>query len=450
LIGWNTQTLFFRLAFFMKVLVVGNGGREHAIAWKIAQSPRVSQVFVAPGNAGTALDAENVDIRSDDIPSLVKFAKSNQIDVTVVGPEIPLCLGIVDAFTEQRMRVFGPSKAAAQLEGSKIFCKRVLRAANVPTPDFYEFHDAGSAERFINERFSETPDDVPVVVKADGLAAGKGAIVCGTRGEAMEAIDIIARQRQFGAAGDRLLIEERLTGHEVSILAITDGKTIVTLPPAEDHKRAFDDDQGPNTGGMGAYCPSMTVDENLMDWVEANVLVPTVHVMKRQRNPFQGILYAGLMLTSQGPKVLEYNVRFGDPECQPLLMRLKTDLMDVIEACIDKRLVEIGSLEWDPRPAVCVVMAAEGYPGNYPVDFPIRGLEEAAQVNDVKVFHAGTKLTAAGQVVTAGGRVLGVTALGSSVANAKLQAYTAVKQIRWQGAWCRKDIADRAINARQS
>lgn len=429
----------------MKVLVVGNGGREHAIAWKIAQSSRVDRVFVAPGNAGTALDAENIDIPADDIPALLKFAKSNQIDVTVVGPEVPLCLGLVDAFNEQRLRVFGPSRAAAQLEGSKLFCKRILRAANVPTPDFAEFHEASAAEQFIRERFEDTPDNVPVVVKADGLAAGKGAIVCGTKAEALEAIDIIARQRQFGSAGDRLLIEERLKGQEVSILAITDGKTIMTLPPAEDHKRAFDNDLGPNTGGMGAYCPTETVDENLMNWVESNVLVPTVHVMKRQRQAFQGILYAGLMLTPQGPKVLEYNVRFGDPECQPLLMRLKTDLIDVIEACVDRRLLEIGTLEWDPRPAVCVVMAAEGYPGKYQNDFPIRGLDQANQIEDVKVFHAGTRLNAAGEVLTAGGRVLGVTALGSSVATAKLQAYKAVKQIRWQGAWCRKDIADRAL-----
>jgi phosphoribosylamine--glycine ligase len=429
----------------MNVLVIGNGGREHAIAWKIASSSRVDRVFVAPGNAGTAVDTENVDIPVTDFPGLIKFAKQNSIGLTVVGPEIPLCAGLVDEMTTAGLKVFGPSKAAAQLEDSKVFCKNVLRSADVPTADFHEFRDAGSAERFINERYAETPDDVPLVVKADGLAAGKGAIVCSTRNEALEAIDIIARQRQFGAAGDRMIIEDRLTGTEASILAITDGKTILTLPPAEDHKRAYDNDEGPNTGGMGAYCPTPSIDETMLRWVESNVLVPTVHMMKRQRNPFRGILYAGMMLTPQGPKVLEYNVRFGDPECQPLLMRLKTDFVDLLEATVDRRLSEIGPLEWDERPSVCVVMASEGYPGNYETGKLIRGLDEAALVPDVKVFHAGTKLDALGNAVTAGGRVLGVTALGDSVSTAKLQAYKAVKCIRWEGAWCRKDISDKAI-----
>lgn len=429
----------------MKVLVVGGGGREHAIAWKVAQSPRVDRVFVAPGNAGTSEDAENVEIATDDIPGLVKFAKQNEIGITIVGPEIPLCNGIVDAFDLENLKVFGPSRAAAQLEGSKVFCKNVLRAADVPTADFHEFKDPESAERFINERYSETPDDVPLVIKADGLAAGKGAIVCGTRDDALEAIDIIARQRQFGSAGDRMIIEDRLQGVEASILAITDGQTILTLPPAEDHKRAHDGDTGPNTGGMGAYCPTPSIDEKTLRWVESSVLVQTVHVMKRKRNPFRGILYAGMMLTPQGPKVLEYNVRFGDPECQPLLMRLKTDFIDVIEATVDRRLSEIGSLDWDERPSVCVVMASEGYPGNYEKGKLIRGLDEAAKIENVKVFHAGTNFDAEGNVVTNGGRILGVTAIGDTVATAKLQAYKAVKCIRWEGAWCRKDIADKAI-----
>lgn len=429
----------------MNVLVVGGGGREHAMAWKIAQSPRADRVFVAPGNAGTAVDAENVDIAADDIPRLIEFARQNQVQLTVVGPELPLCAGIVDAFKDAGLRIFGPAQNAARLEASKVFCKQVLRAADVPTADFAEFNSAESADRFINERYGETPEDVPVVVKADGLAAGKGAIVCHTQEEALEAIDIIARQRQFGSAGDRLIIEDRLQGVEASILALTDGKTILTLPPAEDHKRAFDGDTGPNTGGMGAYCPTPSISDELLRSVESNVLVPTIHHMKRQRCPFQGILYAGLMLTPQGPKVLEYNVRFGDPECQPLLMRLKTDFLDLLEATVDRRLDEIGPLEWDPRPAVCVVMASEGYPGDYTKGHPIRGLQEAAAVEDVKVFHAGTRLDEQGQPVTSGGRVLGVTALGSSVAAAKLQAYKAVKCIRWQGAWCRKDISDKAI-----
>ena len=429
----------------MKVLVVGNGGREHAITWKVAQSSRVDRVFVAPGNAGTGLHGENVDLDVSDSEGLVKFAKQNDIGLTIIGPEVPLCEGIVDIFESEGLKVFGPDKSAAQLEGSKVFCKNVLRAADVPTADFQEFRDASSAERFINERFSETPEDCPVVVKADGLAAGKGAIVCKTRDDALEAINMIARERQFGDAGNRMIIEDRMSGTEASILAITDGKTILTLPPAEDHKRAFDNDAGPNTGGMGAYCPTPSIDEETLGWVESNVLVPTVHVMKRNRNPFRGILYAGLMLTPLGPKVLEYNVRFGDPECQPMLMRLKTDFVDILEATVDRRLGEIGQLEWDPRPSVCVVMASEGYPNAYEKGKVIRGLDEAAKIEDVVVFHAGTTTNDAGEVVTNGGRVLGVTALGDTVAAAKLQAYKAVKCIRWDGAWCRKDISDKAM-----
>ena len=429
----------------MKVLIIGNGGREHAITWKVAQSPRVDRVFVAPGNAGTAIDAENVDIEANDINGLVKFAKENEVGLTIVGPEVPLCEGIVDAFGDSGLKIFGPSKSAAQLEGSKVFCKNILRAADVPTAEFQEFRDASTAERFINERYSETPEDCPVVVKADGLAAGKGAIVCKTRDDALEAIDMIARARQFGSAGDKLIIEERMSGGEASILAITDGKTILTLPPAEDHKRAYDDDRGPNTGGMGAYCPTPSITDETLRWVESNVLVPTVHVMKRSRQPFRGILYAGLMLTPHGPRVLEYNVRFGDPECQPMLMRLKTDFVDVIEATVDRRLSEIGELQWDDRPSVCVVMASEGYPDAFEKGKVIRGLDDAAKLEDVKVFHAGTTHNEAGEVVTNGGRVLGVTALGSSVSNAKLRAYEAVKCIRWDGAWCRKDISDKAI-----
>ena len=428
----------------MNVLVVGSGGREHAIAWKVAQSSRADRVFVAPGNAGTALDAENVNIAADDIAGLVHFAKQNQVGMTIVGPEVPLCLGLVDALAEEGLKAFGPSKAAAQLENSKVFCKNVLHMADVPTADFHEFGDASSAERFINERFEETPDNVPVVVKADGLAAGKGAIVCGSRDEALQAIDIIAREKRFGEAGNKLIIEDRLNGQEASILAITDGRTILTLPPAEDHKRALDNDEGPNTGGMGAYCPTPSIDDTMLRWVEENVLVPTVHCMKRSRNPFRGILYAGLMLTPNGPKVLEYNVRFGDPECQPLLFRMKSDLLDLVEATVDRRLSEIGPIVWDDRPSVCVVMASEGYPDSYDKGHEIRGLDEAAKMEDVKVFHAGTRLED-NKVLTNGGRVLGVTATGDSIAMAKLQAYKAVRCIRWTGAWCRKDIADKAI-----
>ena len=422
----------------MNILIIGEGGREHALAWKIKQSPRADRVFVAPGNAGTALEAENVDISATDFPRLIKFAQQNDIGLTVVGPELPLSKGIVDAFEDASLRVFGPSKVAAELEGSKVFCKNLLRQADVPTADYQVFRNADHATTYLAER-----EDVPVVVKADGLASGKGVFVCANRAEALEAVKRIGRNKEFGDAGNQLVIEERLDGQEVSVLAITDGRTIVTLPPAQDHKRAYDGDQGPNTGGMGAYCPAPLVTDDMLHRIEEQVLVPTVHAMKRARRPFRGVLYAGLMLTNQGPKVLEYNVRFGDPECQPLLMRLQTDIVDLLEATIDERLDEIEPLRWDPRPAVCVVMASEGYPGTYERGLAIRGLTEAAQVPDVKVFHAGTTAHD-GQVLTNGGRVLGVTALGTSIPSAKLQAYTAIKCIRWKGAWCRKDISDKA------
>jgi phosphoribosylamine--glycine ligase len=428
----------------MQVLVVGGGGREHALAWKLASSARCERVFVAPGNAGTAGDAalviENVPIESDDIAGIVKFARDQQIGLVVVGPEQPLVMGMVDALQDAGIRAFGPSRAAAELEGSKVFCKNLLRHADVPTADYRVFRDAASAITYLNDR-----EDTPLVVKADGLAAGKGVMVCNTRDEALEAVDRIAGTREFGDAGAQLVIEERLVGHEASVLALTDGRTIVALPAAQDHKPAYDGDRGPNTGGMGAYCPTGLIDEELMHRIEEQVLVPTVHHMKRGRRPFKGILYAGLMITKQGPRVLEYNVRFGDPECQPLLMRLESDLLELMLAVVEGRLDESPPLVWDPRPAVCVVMASEGYPGPYEKGLPIRGLEAAAAMPDVKVFHAGTKLID-NQVVNTGGRVLGVTALGSSVANAKLAAYKAVKQIRWPGAWCRTDIADKAMS----
>jgi phosphoribosylamine---glycine ligase len=423
----------------MKVLVIGNGGREHALAWKVKQSSRVDRVFVAPGNAGTAIDAENVDIPSDDVPKLLKFAQDNKIDFTIVGPEVTLAAGLVDAFQQSGLRTFGPSRAAAELESSKVFCKNLLRHADVATADYRVFRDARSATTYLTDR-----EDTPVVVKADGIAAGKGVFVCDTRDQALEAVDRIGLQKEFGDAGKQIVIEERIHGDEASVLALTDGHTVLTLPSCQDHKRAFDRDNGPNTGGMGAYCPTPLITGQMLETIEEKILVPTIHQMKRSRRPFRGVLYAGLMVTNQGLKVLEYNVRFGDPECQPLLMRLKSDLLDLLEATVDGSLDEVAQPEWDPRPAVCVVMASEGYPGKYEKGQPIRGLDEAAKVPDVKVFHAGTALRD-GQVVTNGGRVLGVTALGSSISAAKLQAYTGVKSIRFSGAWCRKDISDKAL-----
>jgi phosphoribosylamine--glycine ligase len=423
----------------MNLLIVGAGGREHALAWKLAQSPRVDRIFVAPGNAGTAIDAENVPLADTDIVKLVEFARQNSIGLAVVGPEAPLAAGLVDALSDAGIRAFGPSRQAAELEASKIFCKNLLRHADVPSAEFRAFRDAPSAVTYLNNR-----DDTPVVVKADGLAAGKGVVVCDNREEALQAVARLSESGEFGAAGARLVIEERLVGEEASVLAITDGRNIITLPAAQDHKPAYDQDRGPNTGGMGAYSPAPVVTPELLSEVEQRVLVPTVHQMKRSRRPFRGVLYAGLMITRQGVKVLEFNVRFGDPECQPLVMRLQSDLLDLIEGSVDGTLDEIAQPVWNPRAAVCVVMASEGYPGAYETGHPIRGLPQAAEVKDVKVFHAGTQLEGE-QVLTRGGRVLGVTGLGTSIAAAKLQAYTAVKCIRWPGAWCRKDIADKAI-----
>ena len=429
----------------MKVLVIGNGGREHALAWKISQSPRVTEVYAAPGNAGTAIDATNVPIPVTDQEGLLEFAKANSIDLTVVGPEAPLVDGLVDQFEQHGLKVFGPSKAAAELEGSKVFCKNLLHTANIPTATYQNFRTAEEATRYVKERYPESDDAAAVVVKADGLAAGKGVIVCASRTEALEAIDRIAERKEFGAAGNELIIEEKLVGMEASVLAITDGETIITLPAAQDHKPAYDGDLGPNTGGMGAYCPTPIVNEAMMERIEAEVLVPVVHAMKRARRPFKGVLYAGLMLTSSGPKVLEFNVRFGDPECQPLLMRLKTDIVDLLEATADGKLSELEPLEWDERPSTCVVMASEGYPGDYEKGRVITGIESADALENVKVFHAGTKLEN-DQILNDGGRVLGVTALGDSISKAKLQAYKAVKEIRWLGGWCRKDISDKAID----
>jgi len=428
----------------MKILIVGSGGREHALAWKIAASPRVSKVFVAPGNAGTAIEATNVPIAATDKAGLVRFAKEQSIDLVVVGPEAPLVAGLVDDLQAAGIAAFGPTAAAAELEGSKVFCKNLLHTANIPTAAYQTFRRAEDASRYIKELYPETDAPAPVVVKADGLASGKGVIVCETRREALDAIDRIASKREFGEAGNSLIIEERLIGQEASVLAITDGSTILTLPAAQDHKPAYDGDRGPNTGGMGAYSPTPLVDDAMMARIEADVLVPVVHAMKRARRPFRGVLYAGLMLTNAGPKVLEFNTRFGDPECQPLLMRWESDLVDVLEAVSRGRLDQVDAPTWSPQPSLCVVMASEGYPGDYETGRVITGLDRAAEVEGVQVFHAGTTLRD-GQVVTDGGRVLGVTAMADTISGAKLRAYQAVKEIRWPGAWCRKDISDKAL-----
>ena len=421
-----------------KVLVVGAGGREHALAWKLARDG--AEVVVAPGNAGTALVAENAPVAATDIPALVKLATDRGIDLTVVGPEAPLVAGIVDAFTAAGLRIFGPTKQAAQLEGSKAFCKQILHRGDVPTAMYREFRTPARAREYLEAR-----EDVPVVVKADGLAAGKGVFVCGGRAEALAAVQSLADDPLLAAASASILVEEKLDGVEVSVMAITDGRTIVTLPPLQDHKAAHDGDTGPNTGGMGAYCPTPFVDDALLAEIEARILVPTVHAMRRAKVPFHGILYAGLMLTAQGPKVLEFNARFGDPECEPLLIRMESSLLDLLDAAVDRRLDDCPPPTWHEGAAVCVVMASEGYPGAVTKGQPIRGLEAAAAQPEVVVFHAATR-QADDAVVADGGRVLAVTARGPTLARAKLHAYTAVKEIRWQGAWCRKDIADKGLS----
>jgi phosphoribosylamine--glycine ligase len=425
----------------MKVLVVGKGGREHALVWKLAQSPRVERVFCAPGNAGTAQDGVNVPIETTDFPTLIRFAKKEDIGLTVVGPEDPLARGIVDAFQKENLRIFGPNREAAQIEASKVFAKTLMRHADVPTGEFRIFDHPDAARHYIETR------EYPVVVKADGLAAGKGVVVCNTAEEALTAIDRIMVREEFGrSVGRQVVVEKRLEGEELSILTLVGGRTILPLEPTQDHKAAFDGDRGPNTGGMGAYCPTPIAKPELLKDIDSGVLVPTVHALKRGRRPFRGVLYAGLMLTNQGPRVLEFNCRFGDPELQPSLMRLRTDLLDLLEAVVDDRLAEFAERppEWDPRPAVCVVMASQGYPGPYVKGKIISGLAEAEKLPDVKVFHAGTRLD--GQLVfTDGGRVLGVTALGDTLAAAKQRAYEAVQKIQFQGAFYRTDIADKAL-----
>jgi phosphoribosylamine--glycine ligase len=420
-----------------RVLVVGGGGREHAIAWKLARDG--AEVLVAPGNAGTANCAENVPIAAHDIPSLVTLAQSRHVDLTVVGPEVPLVAGIVDAFEAAGLRIFGPSAKAAQLEGSKLFCKQIMHRGDVPTAMFREFRGVARARDYLQAR-----EDMPVVVKADGLAAGKGVFVCDDRAAALAALDSLARDEQFAGATSGILIEERLDGIEVSVMAITDGRTIVTLPPLQDHKAAHDGDTGPNTGGMGAYCPAPFVDADMLADIEARILVPTAHAMRRAKVPFHGVLYAGLMLTAQGPKVLEFNARFGDPECEALMVRMESSLLELLDAAVDRRLDSVEPPRWRDGASVTVVMASEGYPGPIQKGLAIRGLDAAARVPDVEVFHAATR-TADGVVQSDGGRVLAVTAVAPSLARAKLQAYSAVKEIRWQGAWCRKDISDKGL-----
>lgn len=420
----------------MKVLVIGGGGREHALVWKIAQSPRVEKIYCAPGNAGIKALAECVEIAADDVEKLLAFAREEGINLTVVGPEAPLMAGIVDAFRAEGLRIFGPTRAAAELEGSKAMAKDLMAKYNIPTAAYRVFTEAEPAKAFIRQL------GAPCVVKADGLAAGKGVIVARTLAEAEAAVDLIMGERAFGSAGDRVVVEEYLEGQEVSILAFTDGRTVIPMVSAQDHKRIFDGDQGPNTGGMGAYSPAPIYTPEVAAVVEREILLPTIQGMAADGRPYQGVLYAGLMLTKDGPKVLEYNARFGDPETQAVLPRLETDLVEIMEAVIDGRLDEI-QIQWKPEAAVCVVMAAEGYPGPITKGDEIQGLAEAAATGAL-VFHAGT-MAEGERILTAGGRVLGVTALGANIEEAIQKAYQGVGCIRFRGMQYRRDIGAKAL-----
>ncbi|MFN2377204.1 MAG: phosphoribosylamine--glycine ligase [Candidatus Binatia bacterium] len=422
----------------MKVLVVGGGGREHALAWKIAADPRSPKVYAAPGSDGMADVAERVAIDPSDLEGLAAFAVAEGIDLTVVGPEGPLAAGIVDVFRAKGLRIFGPDRRGAELEASKAFTKRLLVEAGVSTAEYGEFREAAPAREFARRL------GFPVVVKADGLAAGKGVIICADAAEADRAIDGMLEGGEFGAAGSCVVVEEFLVGEEASFMAITDGVTSVALASSQDHKAVFDGDRGPNTGGMGAYSPAPCVTPEIHDELLRTVIEPTVRTLNARGIDYRGVLYAGIMLTARGPKVLEYNVRFGDPECQALLMRLRSSLVDLFEATIDRRLAA-HRLEWEEGTSVCVVLSAQGYPGEVRKGDVISGLDDPQATADVQVFHAGTVRGDDGLWRTAGGRVLGVCAVAPRVADATAKAYAAVDRISWHGMHCRRDIAWRAL-----
>jgi len=424
----------------MKVLVVGSGGREHALVWKIAQSPKVKKIYCAPGNAGIAEYAECIAVNGDDVTGLVSFAHQKNIDLTVVGPELPLTLGIVDLFKNRELKICGPDKSASVIEGSKIFAKDLMKKYQVPTAAYATFTSPEEAMRYLKKK------GVPVVIKADGLAAGKGVIPAQSLNKAEEAIDALLTKKVFGLAGERIIIEDFLTGEEASFIACTDGETIIPMPSSQDHKSIYDNDQGPNTGGMGAYSPAPVITEKLTHKIMEQVMIPVVKGMAAEGRKYKGILYAGLMINREEINVLEFNARFGDPETQPILMRMKTDLIPVLEAIVDERLDQV-SIRWDERPAVCVVMASKGYPGSYQKGMEIEGLDTIHAMDNVQVFHAGTVFKD-DRVVTSGGRVLGVTALGSSIEDAITQAYLATSRIHWEGAYYRKDIGKKALGRR--
>ena len=416
----------------MKVLVVGGGGREHTIVWKLAQSPKITKLYCAPGNGGISGIAECVPIKAMDLDGIVTFSKENKIDMVVVAPDDPLAAGLGDKLTEVGIRAFGPVKAAAIIEGSKAFSKDLMKKYNIPTAGYMVFDNCSEALEYLDTC------SAPIVVKADGLALGKGVIIAQTIQEAKEAVNGMMNDKVFGDAGSRVVIEEFIQGPEVSILAFTDGTTIVPMVSSQDHKRAFDNDQGPNTGGMGTFSPSPLYDKKLADYCMKEIFIPTVEAMNKEGRKFKGVLYFGLMITKDGPKVLEYNARFGDPETQVVIPRLKTDLLDVFEAIIDEKLKEIN-IEWDDNSAVCVIAASGGYPGKYATGIEINGIDKAEANGETIVFHAGTSCKD-GNYYTAGGRVLGVTAVESTMDKAIDKAYAGIAKIQFEGMHYRKDI----------
>ncbi|HER24273.1 MAG TPA: phosphoribosylamine--glycine ligase [Candidatus Atribacteria bacterium] len=421
----------------MKVLIIGSGGREHALVWKIKQSPKVSQIYCAPGNAGISGLAQCESIDADNIEKLVDFAQKEKIDLTVVGPELPLSRGIVNEFNKQGLRIFGPSKNAAEIESSKVFSKYLLKKYNIPTANYEVFQNSKEALAYIQKQI------FPLVIKADGLAAGKGVFIVENLLEAKDALNALMKEKQFGDAGRQVIIEEFLEGEEVSILAFCDGKTVIPMVSSQDHKKIFDHDRGLNTGGMGAYSPVPFYPDEFEKRVLEEILKPTVKGLQNEGKEYKGVLYAGLILTKEGPKVLEFNARFGDPETQVILPRLKTDLIDILNAVIEDKLHQIN-IEWEDNAAVCVVVASKGYPGKCQKGKSISGLERMEKMKNMIAFHAGTKLQS-DQVVTSGGRVLGITAWDETISKAIEKAYEAVKEIYFEGMYYRKDIAAKAI-----
>ena len=419
----------------VNVLVVGSGGREHSLEWKLSKSPKVEKVFVAPGNGGTK---NNVPISVDKIDELAEFAQKNNC-FTVVGPESPLALGIVDKFNEKNLKIFGPTKQAAQLESSKIWAKDFMKRNDIPTAKYEIFGDAKKAEEYVNSIGNE------VVIKADGLAAGKGVIVCNSKEEAISAIETILVKKTFGDAGNRIVIEERIDGVEASFITLSDGNSVIPMATSQDHKRIYDCDKGPNTGGMGAYSPTPVIDEHLSQKIQKNIINKTLEGMKKEGISFKGFLYAGIMIKNDEPYVLEFNVRMGDPECQPIMMRMNSDLYEYLYASSERTLSKLPPISWTSESAVCVILASKGYPEAYPKNEEITGLDLTK--DRVFVFHAGTKKED-GKILTNGGRVLGVTALGDSLENAITNAYSAVNNISWPNKYCRKDIGKKGLSYR--